>query len=189
LLGAGPAPADIAQAGSAEHRALSRLVAAQSITLLRNDSGLLPLPAGASLLVVEAPEAAGLGRALGATTISVSANPTDTERAMVMQLAGDGRTVVVGTSDAASNPNQAKLVKALLEARAPTIVVAMRGPYDLMAFPEASTYLVTYGGNPPAMEALVNLLLGKAAPQGKLPVDLPGLYSRGAGLTGFTPGP
>jgi len=72
-------------------------------------------------------------------------------------------------------------VQALLEAKVPTIVVAVRGPYDLLAFPQAPTYLALYGSNPPALDALANVLSGKVKPMGKLPVEIPGMYGLGAG--------
>ncbi len=88
------------QAGSAEHKALSRQVAAQGITLLRDDAHLLPLKPGAKLLVIEPPAAAGIGAALGGTAFTVAANPTAAEIATAVGMARDGRTVVVATADA-----------------------------------------------------------------------------------------
>jgi beta-N-acetylhexosaminidase len=56
----------------------------------------------------------------------------------------------------------------------------VRGPYDLLAFPEAPTYLAIYGANPPMLEALAAVFGGSARPTGRLPVELPGLYGIGA---------
>jgi len=168
------------QVGSAAHKALSRQVAAQAITLLRDDAGLLPLKADAKLLVIEPPSAAGIGAALGATAFTVAANPTAAEIATAVGMARDGRTVVVATADAKNGSPQARLVQALLDAKVPTIVVAVRGPYDLLAFPEAPTYLATYGANPPMLDALAAILSGRARPVGRLPVELPGLFAVGA---------
>lgn len=63
--------------------------------------------------------------------------------------------------------------------------LAVRGPYDLMAFPAATTCLASYGANPPALAALAAVLRGERKPGGRLPVDLPGLYPAGAGLADF----
>ncbi|MCX6029502.1 MAG: beta-N-acetylhexosaminidase [Chloroflexi bacterium] len=169
------------QVGSAEHKALSRQVAAQGITLLRDDAGLLPLKADAKLLVIEPPAAAGMAKALAALSFTVSANPTAAEITTAVGLARDGCTVIVATADAKQSAGQAKLVRALLDAKVPTIVVAVRSPYDLLAFPEVPTYLATYGLNPPALDALVEVLNGRVKSQGRLPVELPGLYKEGAG--------
>lgn len=169
-----PAPVDVetavTQVGTAEHKALARAIAAQGITLVR-DHGLLPLREGAPLLVVETPAAAGLGRALKATFVEIPNAPTAKDIQLVQGMARDGRTILVATTDVAHNPAQATFVTALLAARLPVIVVAMRSPYDLMAFPETPTYLATYGANPPTLDALIQVLRGAVQAQGRLPVD------------------
>ncbi len=170
--------------GTAEHRALAREIAGAAITLLRDDAHLLPLAPGAKLLVVEPPAGAGLGKALDATTFAVSADPSAAEIRTAAGMA-PGRMVIVATTDARQNPGQVRLVQALLAAGAPVIVVAVRGPYDLMAFPAAPTYLASYGANPPTLDALAAVLYGKVKPAGRLPVELPGLYPVGAGVTDF----
>ena len=173
------------QVGTVQHRDLAREIAAQAITLLRDDSRRLPLAPDAKLLVIETPAAAGLGRALGATPFTVGTNPSAAEIRTAVGLTADGRTVIVATADARQNPGQARLVQALLDTNAPLIIVAVRGPYDLMAFPAAPTYLASYGANPPALEALAAVLRGGRKPGGRLPVELPGLYPLGAGLGDF----
>jgi beta-N-acetylhexosaminidase len=62
--------------------------------------------------------------------------------------------------------------------------VAVRGPYDLLAFPTAPTYLITYGAPPASREALLGVLRGETSITGTLPAELPGLYPAGAGLQG-----
>jgi len=86
------------------------------------------------------------------------------------------------TTDAGKNRQQADLVNKLLKEKIPTIVVAVRGPYDLLAIQDAPTYLASYGSNPPSIEALVAVLTGKVKPRGRLPVELPGLYKVGEGM-------
>jgi len=57
------------------------------------------------------------------------------------------------------------------------VFIGVRTPYDLMAFPQAPTFLVTYCNTPVVMEALVEVLYGRMQPQGRLPVELPGLHA------------
>lgn len=97
-------------------------------------------------------------------------------------MAKDGRTAIVATTDAGKNRRQADLVNALLKAKIPTLVVAVRGPYDLLYREAAPTYLASYGSNPPSIEALAAVLTGKVKPRGRLPVELPGLYKVGDGM-------
>ncbi len=175
-------PRTNAQVGTAEVKAISRDVATQSITLVRDDAHLIPLSADAKLLVVETANGIGLGKALGATTVTMNAPPKALDINAVLGMTRDGRTVIVAMTDAGKNHQQVALVNALLKAKILTIVVAVRGPYDLLYLEAVPTYLASYGSNPPSIEALVAVLTGKVKPRGRLPVELPGLYKIGSGI-------
>lgn len=182
-------PAQVTAAASSlnleEHHRLSRAVAQSALTLVRCAPGLLPLQAEAAL-VVEVPSAAGLAQRLNAQALAVHDAPTQDEIDALLRLSSaDGRPIVITTSDAKTNPAQVALVNAALRQKNALIVIAVRNPYDLMAFPEVKTYLAAYGSNPPMLNALADLLLGRAQPAGSLPVNLPGLYALGAGLRAF----
>ncbi len=172
---------NLAAVGSAEIKSISRDVALKAVTLVRDEAKQLPLKADAKLLVIETGNF-GLGKLLDATTMQVKAQPTQSEIDSVVKIASDGRIVIVCTSDVAKNTAQANLIAALNKANAPTVVIATRSPYDLMYLGRVTTYLATYGNNPPMIEALAAILTGKAKPQGTLPVDLPGLYKIGDGI-------
>ena len=90
--------------------------------------------------------------------------------------------VVLGTFSAHLQPAQAALAAAVLASGTPTVTVALRTPWDLLAYPSARTHVCTYGILPPSMEALAAALLGEAPFAGRLPVDIAGLYPRGHGL-------
>lgn len=170
LLGTPAGATAAASVGAPERRALSRDVTARAITLVRDAAGLLPVSDPSRLLVIETPQAAGLARALGASSMGVSAQPTDSEIRLVADAAR-GRTFLVATSDVLKNPRQAALVKALLASGAPVIVVAIRLPYDLAYFEAAPTYLATYQASEDAFAALGDVLFGRARATGKLPVS------------------
>jgi beta-N-acetylhexosaminidase len=74
------------------------------------------------------------------------------------------------------------LVNELLRLEVPTIVVAQRLPYDLIACPSASTYLCTYSILEPSMRSLARALWGEIELGGHLPVSIPQLYPIGHGL-------
>lgn len=170
LLNAESRPPTADRVGSPEHKTISRDVARQAVTLVRDDAKLLPLKPDAKLLVVET-GAYGLGKRLGATTMQVKTQPTAGEITSV-QSAAEGRVVIVATSDVAKNRAQADLANALLKANVRVIVVATRSPYDLLALPNAPTYLAIYGANPPMLDALADVLSGRVPARGKLPVEL-----------------
>ena len=79
--------------------------------------------------------------------------------------------MVLGTINAIAHPGQAELVKKLVKQGTRLITVALRMPYDLAAYPEASTYICTYSILPPAMEALAEALFGRIAFTGALACD------------------
>ena len=81
----------------------------------------------------------------------------------------------MGTINAASQPGQTELVKAILQAKVPLVVAALRLPYDIMAFPEIPVYLCTYSILEPSMTALAKALFGQIKITGKLPVMIPGV--------------
>jgi beta-N-acetylhexosaminidase len=73
----------------------------------------------------------------------------------------------------AKNPAQASLVDELMNAGLPVVVVAVRSPYDLAHLRrEPAAYLATYGSSPLMLRALVDVLAGRRAAQGHLPVEI-----------------
>jgi len=169
--------------GTEDHLAAAQRVALDSITLLRDDEGLLPLSPESSLLVVYPQGGAGLGQAVlehtpQASILEVSERPTSREFVQATALAGTADLMLVGTRDVVDYPEQAALVEAL-RAKHPVIAVALDSPYDLLSYPQVSTYLATYGRAPVSMQALAQVLFGIEEPRGRLPVELPGLYKVG----------
>lgn len=171
-----PDPSTVAeQVYTHEHLELARSIADQSITLLRDRAGLLPLQPNEPLLVIEPSGARGLAAALNATYLQTGTEPTQAEIKLALSMARDGRKVIVVTADANRLAEQADLVNDLLSAGAPVIVVAARNPYDILAFPQVQTYILSYGLNFPSIQALVAVLRGEVVPSGHLPVEIPGL--------------
>jgi beta-N-acetylhexosaminidase len=79
---------------------------------------------------------------------------------------GDG-TVVVVTSNAAFQPDQAARARGLLAGGG--VLCAIRSPYDATLLPNTPT-LLTYSDVPPSLEALAAVLAGERRPTGRLPV-------------------
>lgn len=201
-LAAGPPPPDFSMIGCAAHRAVADEIARRSITLVRNRAHHLPLclqPDDAIAVVIPQPVdltpadtssyvRPQLAEALRAyhprvDEILLPINPSAAEIGAVRDRLGEYTRVILGTINAFQHEGQAHLVRALLQGTAPVIWVALRLPYDLQVAPEASTFLCTYSILEPSMRALAAVLVGEAAPQGRLPVSIPGVASRGHGLT------
>lgn len=187
--------------GCAEHKALAAELARRSITLVRNDDGLLPLAVGhgARVAVIHsmpadltpADTSSGVTPTLGAVLrrrlpgtdeLLAPATPSANDIAALRQKAAGYDVVVLGTFAAHLQPAQADLAQAILDAGRPTVTVALRTPWDLIAYPMAKSHVATYGILPPTMEALAAALVGEADFAGRLPVEISGLHPRGHGL-------
>src|SRR5688572_8182921 len=168
--------ADPAKAGestvTAEHHALALELARKAITLLKDDASLLPLKPDELLLVIETPAAKGLGFLLGARTLETKNDPDANAIAAVLNMVPDGCKTIVATTDAKLYPGQVKLVTELLAKTPNIILVSVRTPYDSSVLPSVSTVLAAYGNNRPALQAIADVLMGKAEASGVLPVSL-----------------
>jgi len=81
---------------------------------------------------------------------------------------GDG-TVVVVTSNAAFQPDQAARARELLAQGG--VLCAIRSPYDAALVPNTPA-LLTYSDVPPSLEALAAVLAGERRPMGRPPVRI-----------------
>jgi beta-N-acetylhexosaminidase len=188
--------------GSSEHRALAAELAQRSITLVRNEDGLLPLrldadarvaviqsrptnltPADTTALV-EPRLAEAIRRRHSATEgFLVDHVPTQADLAALAGRLAGFDLIVLGTAAANLVEAQAALARVVFEVGRPTVTVALRTPWDLCAYPAAGTHVCSYGILPPTMDALAGALFGETSFAGRLPVELTGLYPRGHGLT------
>ena len=169
---------------------------------MRNDAGLLPLKLSgdARVAVVQSPNArltpadtsdrvppllaAAIRRRVPATEEYVTSDdPTTAEIAALRERVASYDAVIVGTAAAHLRPEQAALARALLAANPRTVVVALRTPWDVVAFDEVANYVCSYGVLAPTIEALAAALFGEIAFRGRLPVEVAGLHPRGHGLT------
>jgi beta-N-acetylhexosaminidase len=188
VLDGAPRPSVDADANARTALELARA----GVTLLRNEGA---IPLRGRLLVVSArnPDLAVIAGspALGdvvkrkradAEVRVVARRPTDAEIGEVVALARSADVVVFGSVDLAGNPEQVRLVRELRALR-PLALVSLRSPYDVLAVPEVPAYLCVYHGREPGLQAAAEILLGELRPIGKLPVEIPGLFRLGAGLT------
>jgi beta-N-acetylhexosaminidase len=191
--------------GTPKHLAAAGRVADHSITLVRNDAGLLPLNArsGQKVLMTgyrsvsstsNAAPAAHLAAALdrhGASTelFETGTAPSSATIAAAESKARASDLVIVATANAADSAAQRNLVNALIETGKPVVLVATRNPYDIASLTRASTYIASYSWTAPAMQAVGRALVGEVNPRGRLPVRIPAagdpnstLYPFGYGL-------
>lgn len=183
--------------GTAEHYAQSRRITERTTTLVKNDAGLLPLaPASRSVLVTGWDVAATATLAeqftrRGATTAVYETGeaPSQARIDAAVTQAAAADLIVLTSMNAWKQPQQQKLVKALVATGKPVIVIGVRDPYDIAYFTEAATYLATYSYSKVALETAVKVMFSETTPAGRLPVMIPvadqpelALYPYGHGL-------
>ncbi|MQA95121.1 MAG: beta-hexosaminidase [Streptosporangiales bacterium] len=132
---------------SAPHRAAARRLAELSITLVRNDDGVLPLRPGARVRVI-GPDAAGLAEQLRAAGLRV--------------VRGAGRADAVVSGGAAGR-----------DGKAPAITVGTGAPYDA-GDGGSRGYVAAYSSSTESLRAAARVIAGHAKPTGRLPVHVPG---------------
>jgi beta-N-acetylhexosaminidase len=182
----------LAVIGCEEHLRLAQEVARKSITLVRDTAHQLPVRVGADdKIAVALPRPEDLTPADTSSYVkpvladalrryhprvdefSFAMSPSPEEIGALCERLAKYDVVILGTINAPAHPAQAELAKKLIKQGTRVVTVALRMPYDLAAYPEASTYICTYSILPPAMEALAEALFGRIAFTRKLPVSIP----------------
>ncbi|MFC7549016.1 glycoside hydrolase family 3 protein [Plantactinospora sp. GCM10030261] len=190
--------------GAPAHLAAVTRITDPTLTAVRNDTGLLPLPrTDRSVLVTGwnsvafapvATVADGFAARGARATARPATLPSDaTIAATATEAAGHDLTVVLvnkawDTTVTDPRATQRRLVAALLGTGRPVVVVAVRDPYDIAHLSGVDTYLASYSYTRAAMDTLVRALHGELSPTGRLPVTIPStdggvLYPYGHGLT------
>lgn len=195
-----PQPNGSSGLATLEHQRLADDLYARSITMIRDEAGLLPLKrySAGNLLVVsqtaaQANQAADRGfvptifvdelhhllynaSGVAPTTVTMftlAETPTADELTSLRRQASQADAVILLTCNAHLPRYLANLtptVHALRKAGRPLIGIAVCDPYDAMALPEIGTWLATYDYTPPALAAAARVLAGSQPASGTLPV-------------------
>jgi beta-glucosidase-like glycosyl hydrolase/CubicO group peptidase (beta-lactamase class C family) len=179
-------------------------IARESITLVRNERGILPLRAEQPLRILHLvmssdarnsaiqgiPEEELEARRIPAETRFLGPEVADETAAGLVAEAAEFTHVLAsafvrvsglkGTADMSSS--HARLLRALAATGRPVIVVSYGSPYLLRQFPEVPAYLCAYGSAETSQRAAIAALFAEYPVHGRLPVTLPGLYPYGHGL-------
>ena len=186
---------------SPEHRALSQEIARRSLTLVREAAGVLPLSRRervVHVIVSDQPRFAEevtdalrsrLDAAPASFLLDPLSTPADVETTVSGAAAADKVIVSVaarfqsGRGSIAIPPAGRGAIARILGGRPPVIVAVLGSPYLLRDFPAAGTALVAWGSQSDHQAALVRALFGETAIGGRLPVTIPGIAARGAGIS------
>jgi beta-N-acetylhexosaminidase len=185
---------DLSVIQSVEHMQVANEIAEKSITLVRDEKKYLPikLESGKRIAVIIPvpqdltpadtssyiqPKLAESIREYHVQTdeFKIPYTPSEQDTSKVLEQVREYDLIVMGTINAYAEEKQAEFVRQLLKLDKPVINIALRLPYDLAAFPGASTYVCTYSILEPSMRAAAKAVFGHSEMTGRLPVSIPGL--------------
>ncbi|HEY9166534.1 MAG TPA: glycoside hydrolase family 3 N-terminal domain-containing protein [Candidatus Kryptonia bacterium] len=189
--------------GTEDHQLLAEYAARRSVTIVKNDSNILPLqyhqPQRILCLVIADngdPTVANQFRKeirdrcdnVDFVQIDPTSNSLDYQNDLAM-VANHDLVIVpayvrwrsgTGKIDF-SAPTQDFLDK-LTQAGKPTVMIAFGNPYLLRSVPRVSAYVCAYGDMRVSVEAAVEAIFGETNVGGKLPVTIPGAAKYGDGI-------
>lgn len=178
-----------------ESNEAAQKISDRSITLLKNESAVLPLrteKSTAYLVLAEGRASTeGLAFAAELRKRSPMANIVMLDNTMpdTMVPPADQYVVAAFISVASYRGNVAlggpypKLMQDLTATGKPVVLVSLGNPYLLRNFPMVAGYLATYSTVPPSEISAVKALFGEIPITGKLPVTIPGYAKYGDGLS------
>jgi beta-N-acetylhexosaminidase len=198
--------------GSRAHQAVADAVSRKSITLLKDQHNQVPLKlaAGAQILYLSILDSPGGWRIAapsrsfipelkrkwpGVTSVELSerstANELELVRAMAPRYDAIVASVFVRASSGSGRMDLPANMQALLRALARQtdgskkafVTVLFGNPYTATFLQDVPAILLTYDFYDRAETSAVRALTGEAPIGGKLPIGLPGMAERGAGLT------
>ncbi|MER6910730.1 glycoside hydrolase family 3 N-terminal domain-containing protein [Streptomyces sp. NPDC000594] len=193
--------------GARRHRSKADRIAENSLTLLVNRGGVLPLsrrrqrkllvtgadpilPTSRTVSSVPVLTAALTEQGFTATALPTGLSPDGPAIDRAVAAARDRDAVVVLTYDVGATSAQRTLVQRLVATGVPVIQLAVRNPYDIARLDGVRASLALYCWADVELRAAARVIAGRAEPGGELPVpvqraDDPGrvLFPVGHGLS------
>nr|WP_244226724.1 glycoside hydrolase family 3 protein [Paenibacillus protaetiae] len=169
--------------GTPGNRAIAAKWSEASVTLVKNEGGLLPLRKDANTLVLwpdivpvsVADEMLAGDGTLGGCLSGRLERLTERSMSEADPLEGldSFEQIIVATYDAAKHETERSIAQQVIAAAGDrTIAVSVRNPHDLNLYPAAQAYLAVYECRPLALQSLAKVLTGELAPSGRLPLEL-----------------
>jgi len=183
-------PTDVTRETIPFHHMIADRIARDSVTVQRNDKGILPLylnhhdrllaivPKYETLTQVE--EKTGEEDTIleelqirheNSSVLRIDLSPSAKDFAVFDKIRAY-KKVILFTYNAHLNDTQLAFARKLLSLRKDAVIVAVRNPYDLAKLPEAETTVATYGFRNCSLKALTEVLFGEIEAKGKMPVKL-----------------
>ena len=192
---------------SEQSRLLSNEIAENAVTLVKQETGVLPLAKDKKVFLLGVTN--GDDRNFAANTfqrtlrnagirfesVILDERSTDAEVSAARKKASEADVVLAGlfgrvrsgAKNSVGIPEAgAKLLRELLQTDKKIVSLSFGNPYLLNNFPEMKTYVVAYGDMSSLQRAAARALVGEIPFKGKLPITI-GVYKSGTGITVSTP--
>lgn len=172
--------------GCTEHIRFARSISEKSVTLLKDDKGLLPVIRGERIITIST-EAVMLTRAedfqkndtfcecvkkhLGGDSLIMPLDPDPGITADIAAKTAGYDKVIIATYNAMFNKGQSELVNEILKVNENVIAVSLRVPYDIIKYGKVPAYLCAYEYTALSVESVIRVLNGSDA-EGRLPVRI-----------------
>jgi beta-glucosidase-like glycosyl hydrolase len=185
-----------------EHLRVAKEIARRAVTLLREESGVLPLKKNARVVILtvsDFPEVinplAGVEKEVAQrvdrrpATFILDSRSRREEAKPVIVAAENADVVILALAVRARSgaghlavPEAARFVIEQLPPNVKTIAVSFGSPYVIRDLPQLKTYFCAYGIQPVMQTAIVQAIFGEAPISGRLPVTIPAMHKRGEGI-------
>ena len=177
-------------------------VARKSITLARDERGLVPLARkGLRILSITYADGGDLVagrvfnpalRAAGNTVVTQSVDGRTTASELdALRLQADSFDVIIASAYVVPRDSHGSigaeggypaLIEQLAVAKKNLIAISFGSPYLVSAYPSVPAYMLAWGGAPVSQRAAAAALLGNAAISGRLPISIPPWFKPGDGV-------
>ena len=189
--------------GAREHKLLAKQIAREGITVVKNDSAILPLEKNVVKKIVSVAvgdnQDPGTGfyfrslvrqRGVRVEDLRVDQRSNKLEYDSVLARAATADILLihmyVRTRSAQMTgflqPQQIEFLNNIMKLAKPTVVVSLGNPYILGAVASAHAYVVGYSEADVVIESAVEVLFGETPSKGKMPISLPGFFAYGDGI-------
>lgn len=184
------------------HKSVASRIARESVTLLKNEGAILPIDPTVHkkvLLVSIADDDYGNTGARFVRTLrdyhpdvtfSVHDNRTDTkDEQKFLKQARESDLIIIGSFISLSfresiqlSRKQSSFLNRLLKTNKPTVLVMFGNPYLVTELADTEAQVMAWANTSLQMENTAPALFGANKVQGKLPIQIPGMYPIGSGI-------
>jgi len=190
------------QINTPEYQTVADKIARESVTLLKNDRNIIPVRDVDRLKILAVTLADDRSGATGTSFArelrkyhnSVSFHVLDQrtsseEKTAILDAANDADLIIIGSfiivrshQPMQVQPEQLALLRQLTSLNKPSAVVAFGNPYVVRDLPGADVHMMAWSADNNQVVQSVPALFGAADINGKLPINMPGMYEIGDGI-------